>query len=576
MLAIFTAALTLTAPPSAAGVWEGNIDIPGSPIGLIVHLTDTGSAGWIGSVDTPSQRSFGLPLSEVQVDGPHVVATCTVTAASWDAHLSDDGDALQGTWHQGGGAFPLNCSRMTPPPVIPAALATALSGTWEGHLDVGAVRLRIVLSLRQAGPHTITGHMVSPDQSPDKIPIGRVDWSQDRRMKILVGSLGATFDVTLAASAESLTGTFIQGGVPFGVELRRVDAPSVVRRPQTPQPPFPYSVQDVSYRNEADGVTLAGTLTVPPGDGPFPAALLITGSGGQDRNEEIFQHKPFWVIADYLARRGIAVLRVDDRGVGDSTTDGDSSDDTSHDFARDVEAGAAFLATQPKVSAEAIGLIGHSEGGVIAPIVAARHPGIAFIILMAGTGVPGHELLLEQTAAIMRADGASEEEIVASTRTNRALFDVLLDDRLGPEDSERRMRTIIESDPEFAKASPQERQAGMSQALAQLNTPWMRAFAQHDPATPLRQVTCPVLAINGELDLQVPVNQNLPTIAAALEVGGNDDVTVRAFPGLNHLFQHSETGLVSEYGQIEETISPEVLDLLAEWITARFPSPAQE
>jgi hypothetical protein len=551
------------------GTWGGTLTTGAQQIGVVIHLLRTTDGSWTGSIDTPSQHSFGLPLSSVQVDGAQVIAECSATGAAWEAELSADGQSLAGAWTQRGSVIPLTCERGDPPPPVPSPLRGELIGTWEGPLELGAVQLRLVLVLDQISKTAIGGFMVSPDQSPDEIPIGRVAWEGDRSVRVLIGSLAASFNVTLPSGGDSLIGTFAQGAASFPIDLKRVAKPTVVNRPQEPRPPFPYRVEDVVYRNEADDVTLAGTLTIPEGSGPVPAALLITGSGPQDRNEEIFQHKPFWVIADHLTRRGIAVLRVDDRGVGGSSAGPHPGTATSHDFARDVEAGLSYLASRPEIDEAAIGLIGHSEGGIIAPIVASRQQDIAYIVLMAGTGVRGDELLLAQTAAIGRADGASEDEIAASAATNRALFDVLLSDPLSQEETADRMRRIIESNPEFAAATPEEQQLGMNQAIAQLNTNWMRAFAAHDPAVPLSKVSCPVLAINGELDLQVPADQNLPAIASALASGGNSDVTTRAFPGLNHLFQHSETGLISEYGQIEETISPEVLECMATWIRSR-------
>jgi pimeloyl-ACP methyl ester carboxylesterase len=356
----------------------------------------------------------------------------------------------------------------------------------------------------------------------------------------------------------------------FDISMKKVEAPTEVRRPQEPKPPFPYRIEDVTYRNEPGGVTLAGTLTLPKGDGPFPAALLITGSGGQNRDEELFQHKPFWVIADHLTRRGIAVLRVDDRGVGGSSAGPEPGKVTTFDFAGDVEAGIAFLRSRDDIARDKIGLIGHSEGGVIAPIVAARNPGVAYIVLLAGTGVRGAELLVMQGEALMQASGTDEAKIAADMETQRAIFDIVLDESLDPNEARARIRPLIKASPEYLEAPEDERETGMKAALDQLETPWVRTFVRYDPAPTLARVRCPVLAINGERDLQVPCRANLDAIAGALEKGGNPDFTIKAFPGLNHLFQHCETGQVSEYGQIEETFSVEVLDTIADWIAVRF------
>lgn len=558
---------TAIGPDPIAGVWTGDLATPGGGIELIFHITSTGPNTWTGSVDTPSQGSFGLPLSSVQFGGQTLLAQCDATKATWTATLEAGDTTLRGTWTQRGASYPLTCTRSPSPAPMPPTLARELIGTWEGTLDVGAAQLRLVIGLQRNAPTTIAGYLVSPDQSPEQIAIGRVDWASDRSVRILIGALGATFDATISQTGDALEGTFTQGGAPFELTLRKVEHASTVNRPQEPSPPFPYQVEEVTYRNESGGVTLAGTLTVPDGAGPFPAAILITGSGPQDRNEEIFQHKPFWVIADHLTGRGIAVLRVDDRGVGGSSAGGNPGTATSFDFAGDVEAGLDFLATRADIGP--VGLIGHSEGGIIAPIVAARTPGVAFIVLMAGTGVRGDVLLVSQNEAIMRAMDADDDEVTASRRLQRGLFDIVGDESLTADETEVHIRAIIEADPDFADATATERAAGMKQALAQLTSPWIRAFVRHDPAPTLAAVPCPVLAINGELDLQVPHRQNLDAIAAALTKGGNPDWTVRAFPGLNHLFQHSETGLVSEYGQIEETISEEVLDFIADWIAQR-------
>ena len=557
---------------SIEGIWTGEIQASSGATQVIMHITSTGPTTWTGSVDTPSQDSYGIPLSHVSFSDSTLTVMCDVTNAIWVAKLDSKTDELRGEWTQRGMSLPLTCTHTPSPPPMPTTLAGQLIGTWEGMLNVGVVQLRLVLHLERNSPTTIAGYMISPDQSPEEIPIGRIDWTTSRALNILLGGIGSTFDVSLSDANNVLTGTFSQGGATFDISLKRVEVASIIKRPQTPQPPFPYDSIEVTYQNAANDITFAGTLTTPRSSGPFPAVLMITGSGGQDRNEEIFQHKPFWVIADALTRRGIAVLRIDDRGVGGTSTQlGQATNPgtaTTFDFANDVEAGVAFLSARDEIGK--IGLIGHSEGGVIAPLVAARDNRVAFIVLLAGTGVRGDRLLVSQNRLLMQAMGADDEAIESSRRMHRALWDVVLDESLTADESVVHIRSIIESDPEFAAAPEDERAAGMKQALSQLTSPWIRAFARYDPAPTLSKVSCPVLAINGEVDLQVPYKANLDAIAAALKKGNNNDYTIRAFPGLNHLFQHSESGLVSEYGQIEETISQEVLDFIADWISVRF------
>jgi pimeloyl-ACP methyl ester carboxylesterase len=327
-------------------------------------------------------------------------------------------------------------------------------------------------------------------------------------------------------------------------------------RPQDPKAPFPYRQEVVAYESLEQGIKLAGTLTLPPSNGPFPAVLLITGSGAQNRNEEIMGHKPFLVLADYLTRRGIAVLRVDDRGVGGSSSGPPTA--TSRNFAQDVLAGVNFLKSRREVNPSRIGLIGHSEGGIIAPMVAAQSPDVAFIVLMAGTGVKGDEVLTEQGKLILRANGAGEDLIQENTKVQKALFAVIK----STNDNEVAEKQVRES---LSTVNPTIRDA----ALAQLNmtlSPWMRFFVTYDPQPALEKVKCPVLAINGEKDLQVPPGQNLPAIEKALRAGGNKDFKAVELPGLNHLFQTCKTGSVAEYQQIEETISPTALNLMGNWI----------
>jgi fermentation-respiration switch protein FrsA (DUF1100 family) len=488
-----------------------------------------------------------------------------MTGAVYTARLDEAGKRLQGTWRQRGAELPLDCSRMPGPPPLPAALRERLAGVWEGVLEVGAVELRVVFHLRARPDGALGGAMDSPDQGVEGIPITRVDFLGERRVRVAVGSVGATFEAALGKDGD-LAGTYRQGGLSLPLALGRVETPTVVSRPQTPEPPFPYRQVDVTYANAADGVTLAGTLTLPDGGGPFPAALLITGSGPQDRDESVFQHRPFLVIADHLTRAGVAVLRVDDRGVGGSGAG--SAPATTADFAGDVRAGVAFLRARPEIAPRRIGLIGHSEGGIIAPMVASADEAVAFVVLLAGTGLVGEQILYLQGELIGRASGLSEEMIAANRRTQQRLFAIVKDDDLAPPEARKRMTAVLKADENLPAGK--EGEGVVSFQLARLDSAWLRFFVEHDPAPVLQRVRCPVLALNGTLDLQVPWKENLEAIREALQRGGNEDATVMALPGLNHLFQHAETGLVTEYGHLEETFSAEVLELMTTWILERM------
>ncbi len=327
-------------------------------------------------------------------------------------------------------------------------------------------------------------------------------------------------------------------------------------RPQEPKRPLPYVEENVSYRNpDAKGVVLAGTLTEPREGGPFAAVLLLTGAGAQDRDESMWGHKPFLVLSDYLTRRGIAVLRVDDRGTGKSTGNFDSA--TTQDFASDAEAGIDFLMSRTDVDRKRIGLIGHGEGAIIAPMVAVKMPQVAFLVLLAGTAVPGEQVLLEQTERSEKAAGITRDQRRADRKIGTLLYGMI---REGKTESELRkaLFKLPEDDQPFI--------ASWQRQLHHLEAPWLRFFLSYDPAATLEKVKCPVLALEGEKDLQVMPEQNVPAMKAALGRGGNRDVEVDLLPGVNYMFQTAKTGLGWEYAAIEETISPPVLQKVGAWV----------
>jgi uncharacterized protein len=331
-------------------------------------------------------------------------------------------------------------------------------------------------------------------------------------------------------------------------------------RPQEPRGAPPYAEEQVRYENAAAHVRLAGTLTKPPGRGPHPAALLITGSGPHDRDETVAGHRPFLVLADYLTRRDIAVLRADDRGVGEST--GDFAAAATDDFAADARAGFDFLRGRDDIDANRIGLIGHSDGAVIAPMLAAASADVAWIVMMAGPGVPGDRLLLAQADLIARAIGVPRRVRSSSRRLNQAIYAVVMGE---PDDAaaQRKIAQVLE---EHRGSLPDATLAAAEAQVARVTSPWFRSFLAHDPRPTLRRVKVPVLAVNGELDLQVPPRQNLPAIAAALEAGGNRDYAVVKLPRLNHLFQTARTGSPVEYETITETFAATALHVIGDWI----------
>ena len=461
--------------------------------------------------------------------------------------------------------------------IIPApASAQAprdIAGSWTGALNVGGMSLRLVFHVARDSAGELVTKMDSPDQGALGIPVTETIFAADS-VKFIIGNLGAEFAGTISPDGARMEGRFRQGGADLALALARgqVEPP---KRPQNPALPLPYDALDVTFANATGGNVLAGTLTVPRSAGPHPAVVLISGSGPQDRDESLLGHKPFLVLADHLTRNGIAVLRYDDRGVGAST--GAFATATSQDFMMDALAAVAFLKSRSGIDAAKIGLAGHSEGGLIAPMAATRTSDVAFLVLLAGPGVNGEEILYLQAAKIMRAAGVPEPVIARNREMQKVMFDIVKQEPDAAAAAERMRTRIRES---LAGMSAEERQmlgagsentdAAIEMQVRQVNSPWFRYFLTYDPATALTRVTVPVLALNGELDLQVPHDQNLPAIEAALRAAGNRDVTARILPRLNHLFQTATTGAPAEYANIEETFSPAALGLIASWINARF------
>jgi pimeloyl-ACP methyl ester carboxylesterase len=385
-----------------------------------------------------------------------------------------------------------------------------------------------------------------------------------------VVNAGIEYEGTLGSDGIS-TGTFKQGGQSFPLNLSReaIEKEETVR-PQNPVKPYPYVEEEVTFENKEARIRLAGTLTLPHKNGNFPAVVLISGSGAQNRDEELMGHKPFLIIADYLTRNGIAVLRFDDRGTAAST--GDFQTATSVDFSNDVEAAVKYLQTRKEINRKQIGLIGHSEGGIIAPMVAARSKDVAFIVLLAGTGIPGDQLLLLQQELILKASGISEQAWQSQSLVNRKAFDLIIqstDTARLKLDLTSYLKQILKETPDV-KPEIQSEEDFIRLLITQCVNPWVQYFIKYDPAVALEKVKCPVLAINGEKDLQVPAKINLEAIQKALSKGGNKKVTVKEFPELNHLFQECQTGLPAEYATIEQTFSPIALDEILKWIQTQI------
>ena len=442
-----------------------------------------------------------------------------------------------------------------------ATYAQDITGQWNGVLKVQGMALRLVFNISK----TDTGYsatMDSPDQSVKGIPVTTTTF-ENGKLALEVTNAGIKYNGELKDS--ELVGTFKQGGMEVPMNLsRKTIEKELPKRPQEPKKPYPYYTEDVTFQNQKATITLAGTLSLPKKEGVFPVVVLITGSGPQNRDEELLGHKPFLLLSDYFTKNGIAVLRYDDRGIGQST--GDFKTATSADFATDVESAIAYLETRKEINKKKIGLVGHSEGGIIAPMVAAKSKDVNFIVLLAGTGIQGDKLLLLQDELISRASGVSEDEIKKTIEINSKLFD-LVNKSTDNEKLKADMTILLKAD--TTKLSNEMSQDEfIAEQVNQLASPWMQYFIKYDPAPTLEKVKCAVLAVNGGKDMQVP-KENLTAIENALKKGGNTHVTIREFPELNHLFQECKTGAPSEYAEIEQTFSPIALDQITKWIQSQ-------
>jgi len=438
---------------------------------------------------------------------------------------------------------------------------TAIEGYWLGKLKVLNQELRIGFTLGTKTEGGLKATMDSPDQGVSDIPVEETTF-QEGKLHLHLKSLQATFDGELSRDRTTLEGRFQQAGLSMPLVLRKGAKPAARKRPQEPSQPYPYREEEVSYPT----IKIVGTLTLPRSPGPHPAVVLITGSGPQDRDETIFGHKPFLVLADHLTRQGIAVLRCDDRGVAKST--GKFARATSEDFADDAQGGVQYLKSRPDINPKHIGLIGHSEGGLIAPLVASQSSDVAFIVLLAGPGLPGDEILYLQVASLLRFQGKSPEAIAANRLIQERTYAVLKEIADGKVAGQK-IKAILDEELSKLPEATRKELGVMNRVQEAIPGPWFRYFLNYDPRPVLRKVKCPVLALNGEFDYQVPPKENLPEIEKALKEGGNPDFTVKELPRLNHLFQTCQTGSADEYARIEETYAPSMLELVAEWIKKR-------
>lgn len=588
-LSFFCFIIFVSAPSRSAafeGFWSGLIETPGTPLGIEVELTKNDFGELVGTINIPVQGLQGFALSALKTEDAsiHFEMAGIPGTPTFDGTLSTSGDVIEGKFTQGPQLFPFKLERTEKVSANPSATQTGtpgegIVGDWGGTLKVGAVELRLALHLAENDDGALSGTLDSLDQGVNGLVIDSFDYDAEAgTLEFGISRINGSFSGALNANGSALEGTWMQAGRESPLVFYRGSVGDEAKRPQEPKPPFPYYTESVQFENTTDDVTLAGTLTVPSGEGSFPAVLFITGSGPQDRDETLMGHKPFWVIADYLARRGIASLRYDDRGVGESG--GDHMESTVEAFARDASAGIDFLVARPEVATGEIGIIGHSEGGLSGPIVAGMNKAVDFLVLLAPPGEPLADLIVRQNADFLRLAGVSDDLIDRLSLDQKEAIAVVRDSSLSAAEMTAKLREIVKKQGD-ALSEEEKQAAGYDPAMIEQNirvstSPWFRSLMNEDPADYLRKVTIPTLALFGSKDLQVDAEVNRSAVEDALATAGNPDVTARIFENLNHLFQHTRTGGMEEYGKIEETIAPEVLETIGDWILQRFPVPSAE
>lgn len=557
---ILTMASNLNAQDNPPQYWQGVLDVGAAKLTLNLEISEN-DEGFSAVIYAVEQGNAKIPVDNVEITEKQISLELKSIKASFEGTLDDSGQACRGTFTQHGMDFELELKRVDS---FDEEAAAEMLEYWKGTLNLEGSELKMGLKVFRADDGSLTAKLDSYSQGVTDLPVEFERDGNNYNVKFPAANL--EYNGTLSESKGTLSGTIKQGSSENELEFTKADFNDVPKfnRPQNPTEPLPYQTEEVSYENTQQATRLAGTLTLPPGEGPFPVAITISGSGPSDRNGTHFEHQPYLIIADHLTRQGIAVLRFDDRGVGEST--GDYSQATSADLATDVEAGVEFLKKHPKIDANRIGLVGHSEGGLIAPMVAAERDDVHFIVLLAGTGVNGGVILKSQSTAMLAADGEAEEKLEANRLVHDAILSLIEDNPdMTHEEIEAASNNFLSSVEEDSTRELMEPTA--KQLVAMLNSPWVSYFVKHEPVETLAKVRCHVLAMNGEKDVQVLCDLNLEPLEQALKEGSPASYQVVRLPNMNHMFQETDgSGMPSEYGTIEETVSPKALKVISDWI----------
>ena len=556
----FATAQALSLPQ---GTYSGALQAGEAQLHLLLHLSKSPNGSLRATLDSLEQGVFAIEASSVAFSNSTLKLEVVSVGARFEGKVSRDREVIDGEWWQGQASLPLKFHRETGAVArTPGDAVFPVEGLWQGAAETHGMRLRFQLHVSHDPEGQLIAALDSLDQGVSGLPANHVTL-KDPAFHFEIPSLAGVYEGTLNAAKNAMTGKWSQTSADnLPLDLKRSDQTLELRRPQTPAKPFPYIEEQVTFAGPGTGVTLAGTLTLPKGPGPFPGVLLVAGSGPQDRDASIANHRPFLLLADALTRKGMAVLRYDKRGIGQSSGNLDAA--TTMDLAADAQAALAFLKSRKEIDASCLGVLGHSEGAMIAPYLAGHTKDVAWLVLLAAPATNGDQTLLNQSELIGRAGGLNDDQLDASLGFDKEAYDLVRKEKDPSALSQKLMALIKETGLDSALPP-----VALETQLRMLTSPWFRFFLDYDPLPNLTLVKCPVLALYGLKDLQVSPKVNVPLLQKALQEAGNTQADVRELPELNHLFQHAYTGTPAEYSAIEETFSPEALALLAVWAAGR-------
>jgi pimeloyl-ACP methyl ester carboxylesterase len=544
------------AAASLEGDWSGVLEVGETELQLVLHLSKDSDGEWHAKLDSLNQAAYGIEASKVTREEDTLRFEVASVGAKFQGKIQPDRRSIRGLWEQGGTGLPLRLEKRAATRAAVNSVSKA-EGTWQGAIEVANMRMRIQMHVGHDDKGRLLASLDSLDQAIQGIPATKVS-EKDGELSFALPAFEAEYRGRLGPSHNELSGTWTQNDSVEKLDFHRSEQPLELRRPQNPVKPYPYGVEDASFPAADGQATLLGTLTLPRGDGPFAAAVLV-GEGPGDRDATTAGHKPFLVLADLLTRKGIVVLRYDKRGTAQSN--GNSERATMEDLTGDAAAALSYLKARKEVDPKRTGMIGLGEGGILALRVAARVDDLDWLMLLAAPATRGEQTLLRQSELMARTSGLPEEQIERSQQFDRAAYAAVREEKTASA-LEARLNALIETSGLKSSLPP----AALAAQVRLMTTPWFRDYLDFDPAPVLAKIQCPVLALNGDRDLQVDADQTVPLLRQAYEKSGNKDFTVMEIDGVNHLFQKAQSGSPALYGAIEETMAPEVQNAIRDWV----------